>query len=450
MNNWGQLAVFDLETTGVDVEAARIVSACVAVLAADGSVVQRWDWLADPGVEIPEGAAAIHGITTARARADGRPAHVVVAEITQTLRVIFALSIPLVVYNAPYDLTLLDRECRRHQFDALEIISPVIDPLVIDKALDRYRKGKRTLVATAERYRVTLDDAHDAGSDAIAAGRVAQALGAAYPDELDVTLVDLHGRQEIWYAEQSASFQEYIRGVKGDDTFVADSAWPMRPAAALSTLVDTQPIPAPLPRPSRGVPFVDIYAAGGTVADSLFFIPPDDSPPVVVEPVVVVPVVVVAVTAVPLVDAPLVVATPRTGKPTVLRIAAGIISDPAGRTLLVRKRGTTAFMQAGGKIEDGESALDALSRELREEVGFVVDLDHTEYLGSFRAVAANEANTVIRAEVFALSVTDELAAAGEIEELLWLDSVDAPGIELAPLTRDTILPLWEQRRSALF
>ncbi|HWR86497.1 MAG TPA: NUDIX domain-containing protein [Rhodoglobus sp.] len=137
-------------------------------------------------------------------------------------------------------------------------------------------------------------------------------------------------------------------------------------------------------------------------------------------------------------------------RPTVLRVAAGIITDPAGRTLVVRKRGTTAFMQAGGKIEAGESALDALARELREELGMELDPDRTEYLGSFRAVAANEADTVIRAEVFALSTGyGQHTAHGEIEELLWLESVDA-GVELAPLTRDTILPLWVERRSALF
>ncbi|CAN5350913.1 hypothetical protein BH11ACT4_BH11ACT4_18950 [soil metagenome] len=538
MNNWGQLAVFDLETTGVDVETARIVSACVAVLAADGSVIARWDWLADPGIEIPDGAAAVHGITTERARAEGRPAHVVVAEITQSLRVLFALGIPLVVYNAPYDLTLLDRERRRHQLDALDAFSPVIDPLVIDKAVDRYRKGKRTLTATAELYHVALDDAHDAGSDAIAAGRVAQALGAAYPDELDITLPDLHGRQEVWYAEQAASFQDYIRSVKGDEGYIADSAWPMRPAEAPSSLLDTQPIPAPAPRPSLGVPTLDLYGTGvisfglepepqsepelhepqvqpepavqaqpgpqaGFPAESDYpaqsdFPAEPAEPIVVIEELVVVEqhidqVIVIenpgqgetgqgeadqaearerdvkpAEAPEPDLDDTLTSGLPilvepaffeqhlaaahsaRSSRPTVLRVAAGIITDPAGRTLLVRKRGTTAFMQAGGKIESGESALDALSRELREEVGLVLDIDRTEYLGSFRAIAANEEDTVIRAEVFALSVTQEPQASGEIEELLWLESGDVSGIELAPLTRDTILPLWAERRSALF
>ncbi|MCU1578917.1 MAG: hypothetical protein JWP19_1121 [Rhodoglobus sp.] len=503
MNNWGQLAVFDLETTGVDVESARIVSACIAVLAADGSVIERWDWLADPGINIPDGAAAVHGITTERARAEGRAAEIVIAEIAQALRVLFALGMPLVVYNAPYDLTLLDRECRRHRLRPLEVFSPVIDPLVIDKAVDRYRKGKRTLEVTAELYGVALDDAHDAGSDAIAAGRVAQALGAAYPDELDVTLPDLHGRQEVWYAEQAASFQDFIRTAKGDESYVADSAWPMRPVVDPSTFLDTQPIPAPAPRPSLTVPVIDLdaFERGGTAV-----IPPElgglEQPrstdadaaaeaeqaiaPFAVEQVVVIEQrvvaenVVVAENAVIADDAivaesvttvappsipeqpPLIepdffaahAATPEhpqhASRPAILRIAAGIITDPAGRTLLVRKRGTTAFMQAGGKIEHGESALDALARELTEEIGLELDPDNTEYLGSFRALAANEPDTVIRAEVFALLVAHELVPSGEIEELLWIESGEPSGIELAPLTRDTILPLWAERRSALF
>ncbi|MBC7589852.1 MAG: NUDIX domain-containing protein [Salinibacterium sp.] len=135
-------------------------------------------------------------------------------------------------------------------------------------------------------------------------------------------------------------------------------------------------------------------------------------------------------------------------RPTVLRVAAAIITDVSGRTLLVRKKGTSSFMQAGGKIERGESAVSALSRELLEEIGLELDLGATEYLGSFRAEAANEPDTVIRAEVFALTTSLEIEASGEIEELLWIDSDDPEGVELAPLTRDTILPLWVSRRAS--
>jgi DNA polymerase-3 subunit epsilon len=431
MTNWGRLGVFDLETTGIDVDTSRIVSACIAVLDEQGEVVKRWDWLADPGIDIPEGASAVHGITTERARAEGRPAVQVVGEIAQTLRVLFALGMPVVVYNAPYDLTLLDRECRRHQLRPIRNTTPVIDPLVLDKALDRYRKGKRTLEITADLYGVSLADAHDAGADAIAAGRVAQALQRAYPDELGIPSVELHARQEVWYAEQAASFQDYIRQAKGDADYVADTAWPMRPSEYPDSFLDTQPIPAPEPRPSLTVPVFDLYGTGALSLEALSSAPAEAF----------------ATRTSAYASAPPPVA-PR--KTTVLRVAAGIVTDAAGRTLLVRKRGSASFMQAGGKIEPGESALDALSRELREEIGLELDLDTTEYLGSFRAVAANEVDTVIRAEVFALVMTSSPEASGEIEELLWLDDPAAAGIELAPLTRETILPIWIERRSALF
>jgi len=228
MSNSGTLATFDLETTGVDVETSRIVSACIALLDDSGAVIARWDWLADPGIDIPEGAAAIHGISTERAQAEGRPASLVVAEIVQTLKVTCALGIPLVVYNAPYDLSLLDRECRRHAVEGLREPFVVIDPLVIDKAVDRYRRGKRTLEVTSSIYGVSLDDAHDAGSDAIAAARVAQALLVKFGDELSIPFGDLHARQQQWYADQAASFQEYMRSSKGDHSFVANPEWPVR------------------------------------------------------------------------------------------------------------------------------------------------------------------------------------------------------------------------------
>lgn len=528
MSTWsGRLAVFDLETTGVDVDTSRIVSACVAVLEADGSVVSRWDWLADPGIPIPEAASEVHGITTQRAQEDGRPATLVVAEITQTLRAVFGLGIPLVVYNAPYDLSLLDRECRRHRLEPIELPSPVIDPLVIDKALDRYRKGKRTLVAAAERYGVALDDAHDAGADAIAAGRVAQAMARSFPDELELSLPDLHGRQEIWYRTQAASFQDYIRTTKGDADFVADASWPLRPLDDVMAYEDTQPIPVPDPRPGR-VPILDfsefrpreiiaapasartsvaaqlaaettapsfddlaeqpfslddIETAAEIVAEDDAFIAgvdPGESPDAFDEQAsfdAVLPVG-LPLEAVDLefpfdrsdardddadsdgvdsddADAPGPAAAapdeaPAPPKPTVLRLAAAIVTDPAGRNLLVRKAGTSVFMQPGGKIEPGESALTALTRELSEELGIEIDQGETEYIGSFRAEAANEENTIVRAEVFYLSTAAPVAASGEIEELLWIEHVDDIAVEIAPLTRESLLPLWIERRPSLF
>lgn len=232
MNNtlplWAEhLAVFDTETTGVDTNTARIVSSAVALLGPAGEVRERYDLLIDPGVEIPEAAARVHGITTAVAQQSGVVASVGVAQIISQLLAMLERGFPVVVYNAPYDLSLLKAEAHRHNLAWPQTISPVIDPLVLDKQLDRFRKGKRTLDVVAAHYGVGLSSAHDAGEDSIAAGRVAQALAQRYAHVLpdDVTL--LHQSQASWAAEQAANFQDYMRRVK-DPSFETNGAWPIR------------------------------------------------------------------------------------------------------------------------------------------------------------------------------------------------------------------------------
>lgn len=220
------LACFDLETTGIDTRTSRIVSACVAVIDEEGDTVWRKDWLADPGVPIPEQAAAVHGITTEKAQAEGREASLVVSEIVSTLRELFTAGKPVVVYNAPYDLSLLYHEARRHGIDPIDQPGPVIDPLVIDKELDRYRKGKRTLSVAAGHYHVQLDNAHDAAADALAAAKVAQALARTYPDELSKAPQDIHADQVLWAKRQDESYQDWLRS-QGRQSFGGSRSWPI-------------------------------------------------------------------------------------------------------------------------------------------------------------------------------------------------------------------------------
>lgn len=134
----------------------------------------------------------------------------------------------------------------------------------------------------------------------------------------------------------------------------------------------------------------------------------------------------------------------RTTTARTIRIAAAVIRDDDGRLLLVRKRGTSAFMQAGGKIEPGEQPAAALARELREELGILVDPADASHLGSFSAPAANEPHARVEAELFELSITGEPIPAAEIEEMIWLSPELASGTELAPLTAEIVLPRYGQ------
>ncbi|MFD3607899.1 3'-5' exonuclease [Streptomyces atroolivaceus] len=229
----GPLTAFDLETTGTDVETDRIVTAAVVRLEADGSVSEERTWLLNPGVAIPEQASAIHGISTERAREHGVPAASAVEEIARTVADGLRAGVPLVVMNARYDLSLLDRECRRYAVESVserlgDVPSPVIDPLVIDKHVDKYRKGKRALHALCAHYGVSLDDAHDARADAVAAARVVRRMGEKHEPVGVMPLRDLHGLQTRAAAEQSLSLQAYLRRT-ADPAAVVEPAWPLIP-----------------------------------------------------------------------------------------------------------------------------------------------------------------------------------------------------------------------------
>lgn len=135
----------------------------------------------------------------------------------------------------------------------------------------------------------------------------------------------------------------------------------------------------------------------------------------------------------------------KTVGPRTIRIAAAVIRDGSGKLLLVRKRGTSAFMQAGGKIEPDEAPAAALARELREELGVVVDPAMASHLGFFSAPAANEPDARVEAELFELSLTGEPIPAAEIEEMIWLDPDLANETDLAPLTADIVVPRYARQ-----
>ncbi|MBC9927226.1 exonuclease domain-containing protein [Leucobacter sp. cx-169] len=217
---WAEhLAVFDTETTGTDTNTDRIVTATVGIIGPYGTLEFARSWLINPGIPSAPEAVEIHGVTNERAAAEGADPSVAVAAILDALH---TTGLPVVAYNAAFDLSILRAECERYGVEFALPPAGIIDPFIIDKAKWKFRKGKRTLAVVCELYGVELLDAHDATADAVAAGQLAQKLVTRYPGmEPD----GLQRLQAIWQRDQAAGYQEFRR--RSEPEFVVDSGWPV-------------------------------------------------------------------------------------------------------------------------------------------------------------------------------------------------------------------------------
>lgn len=234
----GPLAGYDLETDGPIPEDARIVTATALGVNGDQLTDSR-SWLLQTERPIPEGAFKVHGISTDYANQNGAERELAIEEIATHLQTIFIAGTPVVAFNASFDFTILDRECRRVGIPTLtdrlgRVPSPVIDPHIIDKAADKYRKGKRTLGTTCEFYEVELVNAHDAAADALGAVRLAQAIAAKYPEIGNASLDSLHRWQVGWRAKQQTGLEAFHKSQgKADGDY--DGSWPLRPVKAATS-----------------------------------------------------------------------------------------------------------------------------------------------------------------------------------------------------------------------
>lgn len=224
---------FDTETTGVDVYTDRIVTATLLRLERDSEPVAM-EWLADPGIPISEGAAKVHGISTEYAQANGRPAAEVTEDIVAAIEAI-PQDEALVVYNVPFDWTLLLSEADRY-FGTASLRTPYfVDPLVIDKALYKFRKGKgaRQLINVCRTHNVVLteEEAHTSRGDALASARLAWKFGGLHPVS-SLSLAELQPWTAARYREQTLNFAEYKRRTDPAAASQIESeadGWPVKP-----------------------------------------------------------------------------------------------------------------------------------------------------------------------------------------------------------------------------
>lgn len=215
-----RMLAFDLETTSANPKQARIVTS--ALVRIDGRDVQKVEHLADPGIEIPQEATNVHGITTEKARAEGRPHEVVLKDTVEAIKAAWEDGLTLIVYNAAFDLTVL-----RSLTGDFTVTGPVYDPYVIDRVSDKWRKGKRTLGAVCEHYGVELGNAHEATADALAAARVAwKQVRQHYPNLAQMEENELMEFQAVKWYEDRVAFKKYLEG-KGRDASDVSTAWPL-------------------------------------------------------------------------------------------------------------------------------------------------------------------------------------------------------------------------------
>lgn len=218
--------MLDLEATGVDIATARIIEIALLLVEPDGMPRPLVEDLVDPGVSLSEEVTAMTGITGADLSAHGREPLEVLSETRAEIERLVEEGMPIVIYKAVYDWPLLGSECERHGLEPLPAVPPAIlvDPLVLDRHVDRYRKGKRTLGVVADHYGVRFDGAHRARADALAAVTVARRIAEKYP-EVRVSgerLVELQLRaHEVW----KRSFNDYLTRIEASREPVTD-VWP--------------------------------------------------------------------------------------------------------------------------------------------------------------------------------------------------------------------------------
>lgn len=234
----GPLAGFDTETTGVKVheDGTRVVTCALIMQDSSESEHKIIEWMMDPEIEIPTGASDVHGITTERARVEGMNYVAGLQKIADVMSYLITNRIPTTAYNGGFDVTLLRVEFLARDIDFDDNLWNdllMVDPLVMDKRIDTFRKGKRTLGVVSGLYGYDLSNAHEATADVLAtmhvARRIIQPFVASLEKEFDHKVggfTDLMPIQAEMYRRQATSLEKHFR--KTDPNITINKSWPFQ------------------------------------------------------------------------------------------------------------------------------------------------------------------------------------------------------------------------------
>ncbi len=120
--------------------------------------------------------------------------------------------------------------------------------------------------------------------------------------------------------------------------------------------------------------------------------------------------------------------------------AAGIIVNDR-KLLFARAKGMDFFIDPGGKIEEGETAEQALVRELSEELSIDVKESDLEFFGEYVAEAANHKGKTVHMKAFLVKEWQgTIKPSAEVEEIRWLTSKLPDDIQVGSIFGGKVLP----------
>lgn len=113
--------------------------------------------------------------------------------------------------------------------------------------------------------------------------------------------------------------------------------------------------------------------------------------------------------------------------------------------LVTRSFGKDFFIAPGGKLENDETPVEALRREIEEEIQVKINTETLEHIGTFQAVAAGKENSIVEMYVYIITEYEgEISSSSEVEEIRWIDT-NTHDIEIGSIFEHDVMPLLKER-----
>ena len=207
---------FDTETTGARPGSDAIVSATLVLrnphLGYDAD--QAAEWLVNPHRRMSAGATRVNGFTDDFLGEHGSEPTQALTQLAGIIAAAQRRNIPLLAYNAPFDVDMLQGDLRRWKLTPLAELTDheilVVDPLVLDRAVSK-RHGRRTLGDTTEYYGVQPHgDFHNATADTVAAIDLIKPMTTLYPQLAHLSLNELMDWQRAANDTWVSSYNQWL------------------------------------------------------------------------------------------------------------------------------------------------------------------------------------------------------------------------------------------------